>query len=106
MAPAGIERQVVGRREPEPVWRRVGIDAHQQVGILVRKRAEQGGARRVEGKIARVELDSESGNIAALELDGGRRIEGDLFVDFTGFRALLIEGATLAAFVALIIWGK
>ena len=54
--------------------------------------AEEDGATRVEGKIAEVELDGESGNIAALKLESGQRIEGDLFIDCTGFRALLIDG--------------
>src|SRR3546814_8263715 len=53
---------------------------------------------RSEGKIARVELNGESGDIAALVLDGDRRIEGDLFIDCTGFRALLMEGALHAGF--------
>ena len=65
---------------------------------FLRKRAEGDGATRIEGKIAEVELDGESGNIAALRLDGDRRIEGDLFIDCTGFRALLIEGALHAGF--------
>jgi tryptophan halogenase len=65
---------------------------------FLRKRAEGNGAKRVEGRIEQVELDSESGNIAALRLDGDRRIEGDLFLDCTGFRALLIEGALHAGF--------
>lgn len=60
---------------------------------FLRGLAEDDGARRVEGRIAAVELDPESGDVAALRLDGGRRVEGDLFVDCTGFRALLIEGA-------------
>lgn len=60
---------------------------------FLRKLAEADGAQRIEGRIRKVELDGETGNIAALLLDGGRRIEGDLFVDCTGFRALLIEGA-------------
>ena len=55
--------------------------------------AEADGTNRVEGKIAEVELDGESGAIAALKLESGQRIEGDLFVDCTGFRALLIDGA-------------
>jgi tryptophan halogenase len=38
-----------------------------------------------------VERDGESGDIAALVLESGTRIEGDLFIDCTGFRALLIE---------------
>mgnify|MGYP000988844581 CR=1 FL=1 len=73
------------------------IDSGRYAAFL-RQRAEADGAKRVEGRITRVELDSESGNIAALDLDGGRRIEGDLFVDCTGFRALLIEGALHAGY--------
>ena len=65
---------------------------------FLRKRAEADGAVRIEGKIAEVELDGVSGNIAALRLDGDRRIAGDLFIDCTGFRALLIEGALHAGF--------
>jgi tryptophan 7-halogenase len=60
---------------------------------FLRGMAEADGTRRVEGKIARVELDGESGDIAALHLESGQRVEGDLFLDCTGFRALLIEGA-------------
>jgi tryptophan halogenase len=59
----------------------------------LRKLAETDGARRIEGKIAEVQLDSANGQIAALKLESGERIEGDLFLDCTGFRALLIEGA-------------
>lgn len=60
---------------------------------FLRMKAEANGAKRHEGKIARVELDGESGDIAALVMENGERIEGDLFVDCTGFRAMLIEGA-------------
>lgn len=60
---------------------------------FLRRMAEADGAKRVEGKIASVNLDPESGDIASLTLEGGQKIEGDLFVDCTGFRALLIEGA-------------
>ncbi|MEO6224861.1 MAG: tryptophan halogenase family protein [Sphingomicrobium sp.] len=65
---------------------------------FLRTMAEADGARRIEGKIAQVELDREQGNIAALELESGERIEGDLFLDCTGFRALLIEGALKSGF--------
>ena len=68
------------------------LDATRYAAYL-RREAEAHGAMRKEGKIARVELDGENGNIAALHLEDGSRIEGDLFVDCTGFRALLIEGA-------------
>jgi tryptophan halogenase len=65
---------------------------------FLRDMAEKDGTRRVEGKIARVELDGESGDIAALVLESGARVEGDLFLDCTGFRALLIEGALHAGY--------
>jgi len=60
---------------------------------FLRAMAEADGAKRIEGKIAEVELDPTSGNIAALKLESGLRIEGDLFIDCTGFRALLIDGS-------------
>ena len=65
---------------------------------FLRAMAEGDGTRRVEGRIARVELDGARGDIAALQLESGDRIEGDLFLDCTGFRALLIEGALHAGF--------
>ncbi|MFC3582008.1 tryptophan halogenase family protein [Sphingomonas hylomeconis] len=65
---------------------------------FLRNMAEADGTTRIEGRIARVELDGERGDIAALVLDSGARIEGDLFLDCTGFRALLIEGALHAGY--------
>ena len=67
-------------------------------GRFLRSRAESDGVVRREGRIAQVDLDGESGSIAALVLETGERIEGDLFVDCTGFRALLIEGALHAGY--------
>jgi len=60
---------------------------------FLRAMAEGDGAVRIEGKIAEVEMDPESGAISALKLESGQRIEADLFVDCTGFRGLLIGGA-------------
>ena len=60
---------------------------------LLRSVAEEGGVVRTEGRIDRVDC-TEFGDVAALVLEDGTRIEGDLFVDCTGFRALLI-GETL-----------
>ena len=60
---------------------------------FLRQMAETDGAMRIEGKIAHVDLSTETGNIEALVLETGERIEGDLFLDCTGFRALLIEQA-------------
>lgn len=65
---------------------------------FLRGLAEKEGAVRVEGKIERVERNPENGNISALVLESGQEIAGDLFVDCTGFRALLIEGTLHAGY--------
>ena len=59
----------------------------------LRKISERHGVRRVEGKIQHVMLDDESGFIRSLCLDSGEQIEGEFFIDCTGFRALLMEKA-------------
>ncbi|HEX5786784.1 MAG TPA: tryptophan halogenase family protein [Woeseiaceae bacterium] len=59
--------------------------------VFLRKMAEAHGTARKEGRIDRVDVDGETGYIEALVMDTGERIEGDLFIDCTGFRGLLIE---------------
>ena len=66
------------------------LDASLYAGFL-RKLAEERGAKRVEGLIDTVEQDPETGFLTALVLKSGQRIEGDLFIDCTGFRGVLIE---------------
>ena len=50
-----------------------------------------GGVKRIEGDIISVQQDAESGFITSLTLKSGEVVEGDLFIDCTGFRGLLIE---------------
>ncbi len=57
---------------------------------FLRTRAEASGVTRHEGRIATVERDGESGDILAVSTDDGRRLAADLFIDCTGFAALLI----------------
>ncbi|KQT33011.1 tryptophan halogenase [Sphingomonas sp. Leaf412] len=65
------------------------FDAARYAAFL-RERAEAGGVVRVEGKVAGVARDPATGHVATLVLDDGRRIDGDLFVDCSGFRSLLL----------------
>jgi tryptophan halogenase len=60
---------------------------------FLRTQAENMGARRVEGKIVETSLHGETGRVRAVRLESGAEIAGDLFVDCSGFRGLLIEQA-------------
>ena len=69
---------------------------HLDAGLLAKYLKEfslKWGARHVEGKICSVNQHVDTGEIANLVLEDGRTVEGDLFIDCTGFRAALIEGA-------------
>ena len=60
----------------------------------LRAHAEPRGVIRREGRVVAVARDGESGEITTLTLASGETIAGDLFIDCSGFRALLI-GDTL-----------
>ena len=70
----------------------------------LRSFAEERGAKRREGRVVRVERHGASGLIEAVVLDEGARIGGDLFIDCSGFSALLIEQALEAGFVDWSHW--
>jgi len=55
------------------------------------------GVRKVEGIIAEV-LQAPDGEVRALRLEDGRELAGDLFIDCTGFRGILIEQALKTGF--------
>ena len=61
-------------------------------GPFMREHALGQGVERVEGLVQGVERDPQGGDVTALLLADGRRIEGDLFIDCSGFRSLLLGG--------------
>ena len=58
----------------------------------LRRLGEARGVTRIEGRVVDAVL-SNCGDIERIVLDNGQEVEGDLFIDCSGFRGLLIEEA-------------
>ena len=87
--------------DPRSILSTLGYAYHFDAALYaahLRGIAEASGVRRHEGKLATVELDPQTGFVTAIVTEGGERLAGDLFVDCSGFRALLIGDALNAGF--------
>jgi tryptophan halogenase len=73
-------------------------------GAFLSQLSQQRGAKRVEGKVVSVERDQETGFVRSVTLESGQVISGDLFVDCSGFRGLLIEQELQTGFEAWDQW--
>jgi tryptophan halogenase len=91
-AAAAGNRFAVPPDQGRTVFDTFGYAYHFDAGLYaqrLRRYAEERGVIRVEGKIEEVELNPQSGFVDALKLENGKRLEAELFIDCTGFRALL-----------------
>lgn len=61
--------------------------------------AESLGVQRTEGRITNAELRPDDGHIQCVVLEDGSRLDGELFIDCSGFRGLLIEQALKTGYV-------
>jgi tryptophan halogenase len=71
---------------------------------FLRKFSEARGVTRIEGKITDVVMRDADGFIESLVLENGQKIGGQLFIDCSGFRALLIEGALKTGYESWSHW--
>ncbi len=58
---------------------------------FLRGLAEQRGVQRTEGKVTRVLQREHDGHVTAVVLENGEHVAGELFIDCSGFRGLLIQ---------------
>lgn len=70
---------------------------------FLRDHATKMGVKRIEGMVENVKVDGLTGNVSALELKNGNLVEGDFFIDCSGFRAILIGGTLNTEYVD---WSK
>ncbi|WP_164118534.1 tryptophan halogenase family protein [Sphingorhabdus sp. Alg239-R122] len=80
------------REDLPPINYAYHIDAGRYAQFL-RKYAETRGVVRREGRVADVAIDSQSGFVTSVTMDDSEVLTGDLFIDCSGFRGLLIEQA-------------
>ena len=80
------------RQDLPPVNYAYHIDAV-KYGQFLRTFSKANGVKRIEGLIEETTLNPESGFVESVTLKDGQTVEGDFFIDCSGFRGLLIEQA-------------
>jgi tryptophan halogenase len=80
--------------DPNSILSAIGYAYHFDASLyaqLLRDYSESLGVRRIEGMVTSVEQHADTGFIKTVTLESKDVIDGDLFIDCTGFAALLID---------------
>jgi len=70
----------------------------ERYGSYLRRFAERRGVKRIAATVRAVRLREQDGFIESIELSDGSQVQADLFIDCSGFQALLIEAALHAGY--------
>ena len=90
-----------------PLLRGLGYAYHIDAGLYARYLkgySTERGVKHIRADIVQVHLNAQNGFIHSLELDDGRTIEADFFIDCTGFRSLLLGQALKVPFISWQHW--
>jgi tryptophan halogenase len=103
----GVQMARAGRVSLPPEKPRVDFEnfdwaVHFDAGrfaAYLRQFAEARGVRRIDARVSEVLRDGEKEHVRGIRLDSGEQLEGELFIDCSGFHRLLIERSLQAGFV-------
>lgn len=106
-APLGKFMSSPGNVPPDSPLADIAYAYHFDAGLYagyLRELAERRGVQRIEGKITHAVQRSEDGFIDAVVLESGEQVAGDLFIDCSGFRGLLIEQTLETGYIDWTHW--